>query len=41
MQESYLGNMDESESVESNEGKAADKFTETKMDSETEDKLDS
>ena len=41
MQESYLGNMDESEAEESNQAIVADTFTETKTDSESEDKLDS
>ena len=41
MQESYLGNMDESEAKESNQAIVADTFTETKTDSESEDKLDS
>ena len=41
MQESYLGNMDESEAEESNQDIVADTFTETKTDSESEDKLDS
>ena len=41
MQESYLGNMDESEAEESNHAIVADTFTETKTDSESEDKLDS
>ena len=41
MQESYLGNMDESEAEESNQAIVADTFTETKTDSESEDKLES
>ena len=41
MQESYLGNMDESEAEESNQAIVADTFTETKTDSDSEDKLDS
>ena len=41
MQESYLGNMDESEAEEFNQAIVADTFTETKTDSESEDKLDS
>ena len=41
MQESYLGNMDESEAEESNQAIVADTFMETKTDSESEDKLDS
>jgi succinoglycan biosynthesis transport protein ExoP len=41
MQESYLGNMDESEAEEFNQAIVADTFTETKTDSDSEDKLDS
>jgi len=41
MQESYLGNMDESEAEEFNQAIVADTFTETKADPESEDKLDS
>ena len=41
MQESYLDNIDEGEAEESSQALVADTFSETKTDSETEEKLES